>query len=120
MESSRTLKGKSSGIEPGTFDMASSPSHVLHSHPFREIFCTHPVRYPSEYDQLSATHVQSANASAGTRTSATTNSFHREARRRRGGGGSWSATDRKSTSELQSRLHLVCRLLLEKKNTQNK
>src|SRR2546422_6619334 len=29
--------------------------------------------------------------------------------------GDWSPEDRKSTSELQSRLHLVCRLLLEKK-----
>src|SRR2546422_9137621 len=31
-----------------------------------------------------------------------------------------AARDRKSTSELQSRLHLVCRLLLEKKKKQDR
>src|SRR2546422_5588025 len=37
------------------------------------------------------------------------------------GGGRWSAVNRSEehTSELQSRLHLVCRLLLEKKKKQH-
>src|SRR5205814_10724292 len=35
---------------------------------------------------------------------------------RRRYGGHWFDRDRKSTSELQSLRHLVCRLLLEKKN----
>src|SRR2546422_3600307 len=46
----------------------------------------------------------------------------RHSRGRAGGTGSWSARPRRPrseehTSELQSRLHLVCRLLLEKKKT---
>src|SRR2546429_3986740 len=38
---------------------------------------------------------------------------------RRGGGSPPAPRSEEHTSELQSRLHLVCRLLLEKKNKQN-
>src|SRR2546429_4532000 len=37
--------------------------------------------------------------------------------RRRTGACGWTSRSEEHTSELQSRLHLVCRLLLEKKNT---
>src|SRR3712207_8733859 len=45
---------------------------------------------------------------------------HRRLRRRGGGAGGRPARSEEHTSELQSRQYLVCRLLLEKKNTDRK
>ena len=38
--SSRTVKGKTSGMAPGRFAIAISPSQVLQTQPFFENFCT--------------------------------------------------------------------------------
>jgi len=37
---SRTVKLNTWGMVPGMLAMASSPSHVLHTQPLRENFCT--------------------------------------------------------------------------------
>src|SRR5258707_12332966 len=65
-ESSRTENLKISGIAPGRFAMASSPSHVLQIHPLRESFWTYPARSPVEYAKLSVIQVQSAAMAVGT------------------------------------------------------
>jgi len=64
----RTLKLKISGIVPGRFAIASSPSHVLQTQPFFEIFCTYPARSPFEYEKLSVTQAHVPKIRAGRRS----------------------------------------------------
>ena len=43
-------------MAPGILVNKSSPSHVLHSQPLREIFCINPARSPVEYDHDKVIH----------------------------------------------------------------
>src|SRR5476649_2945451 len=74
-ESLRTEKTKICDSAPGMLTIASSPSHVLQTHPLCENFWTKPTRCPLEYEKLSAIPAQIVNTSAGTTTIVVSVSF---------------------------------------------
>src|SRR5258708_33158797 len=69
-ESFRTENMKICESAPGMLTIASSPSHVLQSHPLLENFCTNPTRCPLESEKVSVIPAQIVQISAGTTTRA--------------------------------------------------